>query len=631
MPAPARARPASSRTFAALAAALALATMALYLKTAGFAFVFDDVYIFNDPQVKRGLSPGGIAWAFSSIFIANWIPVTAVSHLLDVSLFGLAPAGHHVVNALLHTANAVLVLAVLRMATGALWRSAAAAALFALHPLHVESVAWVAERKDVLSTLLGLLAVLAYLGYVRRPTARAYAAVFLLFSLALMSKPMLVTLPFVLLLLDGWPLGRLRRGALRRPLLEKVPLLAPAAAVGWVTVVVQAKWGAVVSSANYPLWFRAANALSSYGRYLLKTFWPADLSVFYPNDLQFFSAWRAAAGGAVLAAVTAAALLQLRRRPYLAVGWFWFLGTLVPVIGLVQVGGQALADRYTYLPLVGLFTAICWGAPPAPRPGTRLATAALAACVLAALWAASWRQLDYWRDQKSLFGHALLIDPGNFVAANWMGVITERGGDLKTAGTYYAMSLKANPYLAEARYNMARFLESEGRKDEALLDYRMAFMIKPESVEFRDGYAKALTGLGRGEEAAAVYRQALERAPNDPQALNSLGLLLAGMGRDAEAVDYFRRVRWGEAMRAASTLFSLGNALVRLGRLEEARQAFAEAVRLAPPYAEAWNNLGSTLANLSHPREAAAAYREALRLRPDYADARANLNRITGR
>jgi len=506
---------------AALCAALFLLTWAVYLDVGGCGFVFDDgAYFFENRQIRSGLTPQSVTWAFTSSFGGNWFPATLLSHLLDVELFGISPAGHHLTNVLLHAINAVLLFLWLDSATGAVGRSFFVAALFAVHPLHVESVAWVSARKDLLSTLFGLLALRAYAGYVRQPRLGNYLAVAGWFVLSLLSKSMLVTLPFLLLLLDWWPLGRLRppskpaglaRPALarlsrRRLVLEKVPLFALAALSSGVAFFTQQQWGATVTTRYYAFPARAANALVAYGSYLLKTVWPAKLAVFYPHLGPSIPRWQWIAAAAVLAALTALALAKRRGHPALLTGWFWYLGTLVPVIGLLQVGSQAMADRYTYLPLVGVFLLAAWEL---PRSTTRIGPAAsrpwaaAGACAVVVLAVLSWAQVRVWKNNLTLFAHAARVVPGNWFAQIGVGLELERLGRVDEAATHFVEALRTNYYAFEPHARLAAIFDKRGALAGAVRHYRMAVMLEPGNAELQRRYAAALARQNRMKDALA--------------------------------------------------------------------------------------------------------------------------------
>ncbi len=538
----------------------------VYAQVRTFAFVNldDQQYVTSNPVVLRGLTWDGVAWAFGGFHAANWHPLTWLSHMADVTLFGADAGAHHAVNVALHALNALLLFGFLRRATGATWRSAAVAALFAVHPLHVESVAWVSERKDVLSGAFFFLTLHAWLGYTRRPGAGRYVAVAALFVLGLLAKPMLVTLPLVLLLVDAWPLGRLAPGAAggstpsraARLVAEKVPLLVLAAASSIVTWLAQSAGGATASAEAIPLGGRVANAAVSYVLYLVRTVWPSGLAAFYPHPSlagDGIPAWKTAGALLLLLAVTAAAVRERARRPYLLFGWLWFVGTLLPVIGLVQVGEQGLADRYSYLPLTGLLVAAVWGG--AERLG-RLRSPALAwgaaAAPILALALAAHAQASTWRDSLALHGRALEVTERNWNA--WSGL-----GDA----------------LADA-----------GRPQEAIAAYREALRVRPRLATAWNGLGAAYGQLGAHAEAIAAFEEALRSQPGYADAWYNLGTAHGSLGRHARAAECFRaalRIRPDDA-RAWQ---NLGVASVLSGDLPGARESAATLRRLDPARAGA--------------------------------------------
>lgn len=462
--------------------AILAATIAVYGQLRGHAFLSldDPLYVRNNRIVQGGLTAEGAGWAFSTPSVGNWHPLTWLSHMADVSLFGMDPGRHLLVNVAFHAANTLLLLFLLYRMTGGFGRSAFVAALFALHPLHVESVAWISERKDVLSGFFFLATLIAYVRYCRKPGWKAFVPVVLLFALGLMAKPMLVTLPFVLLLLDYWPL---RRTALspdpvdpvpyRRLATEKSLLFLMSLGSCIVTAIVQARGGAMKSLDAIPMSARLLNIPVAYVRYLGKTVLPVDLAVEYPHPGSALPAWEAAAALLFLAAVSFLAIRAARRHPSLPVGWFWFLGMMVPVIGLVQVGGQAMADRYTYLPLIGVFLPAAWMAweQAAPLPRRALLLGIPAAVVLLALGSMAHRQAGYWRDSATLYRHALEVNPDNPT------VLTNLGGEMGAAGRYEEAvrfsraALALRPNLTDARFNLALYLELGGSLQEAAIQY----------------------------------------------------------------------------------------------------------------------------------------------------------------
>jgi tetratricopeptide (TPR) repeat protein len=462
----------------------------------GFIHLDDAASITNNPVVRGGLTARGALWALTATQTANWQPLTWISHLLDVELFGLRPAGHHGMSVLLHGANAILVFLALEGLTGAFWRSVVVAALFAIHPLHVESVAWASERKDLLSTFFALLALLAHLAYVRRPGRARRSAGPVLFAFALASKPMPVTLPFLLLLLDWWPLGRWspQRGAglprrswpgrllpPPRLWLEKAPLFALAAASCVVTYLVQRGDGAMAWGRAIPWPTRFVNALVSYGSYLGATFWPRGLAPYYPYP-GAHAWWTLAAALLALGLVTWLALRQAVARPFVLTGWLWYLGLLVPVIGLVQAGGQARADRYTYLPLVGVFLMVVWGLAQltGTRPVLRRAAAGTTVALVALLIVLTRAQVRLWRSSVSLFTHTLETTTGNDVAHNCLGVALAQEGDFGQAIAHFRASLHIEPASAETLFNLGMALELQGNRAAAADSFERALALRPD-------------------------------------------------------------------------------------------------------------------------------------------------------
>jgi tetratricopeptide (TPR) repeat protein len=513
--------------------------------------------------------------------------------MLDCQLFGLRPGLHHLTSLLFHLANCVLLLLILRKMTGALWRSAFVAALFAIHPLHVESVAWVAERKDVLSAFFWFLSIWAYAHYAEQPGLKRYLLVLLFFGLGLMAKPMVVTLPFVLLLLDYWPLGRLQwqnvrpvsdpeipRSSFFRLVWEKIPLFALTTVTIIATVVVQDKVGALKSLEAFPLTTRIANALVSYISYMAKMIWPHNLAVYYPHP-NTIPLWQVAGAGLLLIFVSVLVIKAAKNRPYLAVGWLWYLGTLVPVIGLVQVGSQAMADRYTYLSLIGLFIMIAWGVPSvlAGWRYRRIVLAISTAIVVLGCVVGTWWQVRYWKDSVTLFKHTVKVTSNNHFAHNNLGVALARGGRLDEATYHYSQALRIKPDRAEVHNNLGNALAAQGNVDRAVGHYSQAL---------------EMANQGKTEEAINHYTEALKLEPDYAGAHYNLGTVLAEQGRTEEAINHIT-----EALRImpywAGAHNNLGVLLERRGRLDEAIRHYSEALRLDPDYAKARNNLERAL------------------------------------
>jgi tetratricopeptide (TPR) repeat protein len=573
-------------------------TLAAYARACGNDFVNydDDVYVTHNPHVGAGLTAADAAWAFTTTRAGNWHPLTWLSLQLDATLYGLNPAGFHVTNVLLHIANCLLVFAVLWPLTGAVWRSGLVAALFAWHPLHVESVAWVAERKDVLSTLFGLLAIGAYLRYVEGPGWMRYGCVLVLFALSLLAKPTLVTLPCLLLLLDYWPLQRWRRPAasadgsgrfpptgIRRLVAEKVPLLGLAAASCAVTLYAQQRGGAVLPTDLLPVRVRLGNALVSYVRYLGHMLWPQDLAVFYPYFPDRWHASQVAGAGLLLAGVTLTALAQARRRPYLLVGWLWYLGALVPVIGLVQVGSQSMADRYTYVPLIGVFIVLVWGLADlagslrTPTP----AVAGVGAVVAAGCLAGTWVQTGYWRDSLSLWEHAVRATAFNYIAHNNLGVTLRDQGRLADAAAEFQRAAQIHPGYADAEANLGAVLARRRQLPEAASHLSAALRIDPRKADTYADLGAVLSLQGDPSAAAGCYRRAIALRPDVGRYYYGLGHALERQGEATAARGaYDTALRldpgWPEsAIRSAWVLATNPNTAVRDGprAVELARQA----------------------------------------------------------
>jgi tetratricopeptide (TPR) repeat protein len=603
--------------------ALALATLLAYQPAFQSDFVnFDDPdYVFANPHVGAGLTPDGVRWALTTFACGNWHPLTWLSLQLDRELYGgLKPSGFHLTNVLLHVANTLLLFGVLVRMTGAVWRSAVVAGLFALHPLHVESVAWVSERKDVLSTLCWMLTVWAYVCYVERPGPWRYLLLLVTFALGLTAKPMLVTLPCVLLLLDYWPLrrwpdscpragsvsdgtatsvanasGSRARASRSGVLLEKLPLFALVLAACVLTVIAQRRGNYMAPLAAFPLTARVENALLAYVAYLGKMLWPLHLAVFYPHPGAQVPPAPALGAGLLLLVVTVLVLVPGRRWPYLAVGWLWYLGTLVPVLGLIQVGNQGLADRYTYIPLIGIFLLLTWGAGdlalawrvPQPWP------AATAGLILAACAALTWAQAGHWRSTLDLWAHAAAVTENNLLAHINLGTCYKERGMLSDAKSEFEKALTIDATVPEAHANLGNVLAE----------------------------------LGRAESAAAEYRRAIRLAPGNALLHFNLGNVLAALGRPEEAVAAFREAIHLDAA-SAWPHNNLGSALRDLGRLEEALAEYRQALALDPAYALAHNNLGIAFAELGRTDEAVAAFRRALALDPRNAPFHGNLARV---
>ena len=592
-------RLARSRKRLLIAVAVAILTVAVFWEVQWHPFVSfdDDLYVTANPVVLGGLSKSGLAWAFSTMHSSNWHPLTWLSHMIDVELFGINPRWHHLTSLLLHALNASLLFLLLSRMTGAIWPSAFTAAAFAVHPLRVESVAWIAERKDVLGGLFWMLTMGAYIRYTERATLGRYLCVVLVFALGLMVKPMIVTLPFVLLLLDYWPLSRLPRWGIlpgRIPdggppsgspgiLAEKIPLFLLAAVSCVFTYFASSYGGALIEGGKIPVLVKASNALVSYAIYVGKIVWPSSLAVFYPHPNAIPPLWIIAGVSALAAGATVVAILFGKRLPYLAVGLLWFAGTLIPVIGLVQAGSQGMADRYTYIPSIGLYIAAAWGTRDLSagwRQRERV-LACLFGVVIAALSTVTLRQLTYWRSDTALFTHAIEVTSGNFLAESKLGVALAKQGKSEEAIEHYRKSIAIQPTFVDAHYNLAVDLEKLGRTDEAI----------------------------------ASYRKTLEYNPRHAFAHNNLGALLAGRGNfDAAIEEYKKAIRFNSDFLLAYN--NLGAALGQQGKLDESIQYFSQAARINPQDVMTHLNLGVAWKMKGDLAEALYHFREAQRLRP---------------
>jgi tetratricopeptide (TPR) repeat protein len=530
----------------------------VFAPTGGHEFVnYDDNdYVYANPMVVKGLSGAGLQWALLNRYASNWHPLTWLSHMLDVELYGLWAGGHHQTNVVLHLWGSVLLFWVLREMTGALGRSALVAAVFAVHPLHVESVAWVAERKDVLSGVFFMLTLGAYVRYVRKPTWSRYGLVVLLFGLGLMSKPSLVTLPCVLLLLDYWPLQRWTGPRFPWPLLkEKIPLLGLAALSCFVTLWAQQK--AVLAIEVLPFSWRLENALVSYGFYLGQMFWPVNLTVFYPYPSDGWEMWQVFLAIVGLGAISAVVWWRRKAWPWLVVGWLWYVGVLVPMIGLVQVGGQTRADRYTYLSQIGLFLILAWGGASlvCSRKG-RMGVGALSGILLAAWAGAARSQVRVWRDSETLWSHAVQVTERNAMAYYNLGVALSTKGNLEASRVCYEKALEISSSYVQAHINYGVTCFLNGQPQDAIFHLRKALQIEPTSTEAWANLGFALSQTGQEDEGMACYRKVLELDPSHVQTRLNLGNFYMHRGEFKKGVEeYQRAVEWApQNVSASNTL-----------------------------------------------------------------------------
>jgi tetratricopeptide (TPR) repeat protein len=578
---------------------LFVVTWAVFGQTLWYDFVnYDDPsYVYQNTKITSGINLANVAWAFTHIHSENWHPLTTITHMLDCQLHGLNAGWHHFTNVLLHAIAVVLLFVALQQMTGALWRSAFVSAVFAVHPLHVESVAWIAERKDVLSAFFFMLTLVAYLYYTRSPSVGRYLTVALAVVLGLMSKPMLVTLPFVLLLLDYWPLGRFeaRRSNTRRQVLqlvlEKIPLIALSAVSSMVTFLAQR--GAIGWTEQLPVSARISNALIAYVVYIGQMFWPTGLAVFYPHPENRLPVWDISLAVIVLVGITAAAFVFRKKAPYFVTGWLWYLGMLVPVIGLVQVGWQGHADRYTYLPQIGLYIAVTWAVADLTRSWRfqRMALGAAALVVVGVLSWRGWLQTSYWRDSETLFTHALAVTTNNDVALNNLGIIFLDKGQLDDAISKLQAAIDLRPENAPAHDNLAKALLKKGQVTEAMVHYRKFLEIEPGNVEARNTLGTALIQQGKVREAIDQWQEALAIQPENGNASSNLAWVFATSPEDSIR-DGTRAVELGEkALRISGGKIPMIHRVLAAAYAESGR--FADAIETAQRGAELATNQGN--------------------------------------
>ncbi len=621
---------------AAVCILLFFGVLLLFAPAAEFEFVdYDDMeYVTENSRVQEGLSLKNLVWACTTMHAANWHPLTWLSHMLDCELYGLNAGGHHMTSVILHAGSTVLLYLLLAGMTGLRGRSFFVAALFAVHPLHVESVAWISERKDVLSTFFFFLALLSYVRYVRRRTAGCYLAVMLLFTLGLCAKPMIVTLPFVLLLLDWWPLKRfqsltdsavLRQETPKQLLLEKVPLMILSAVSCMVTLAAQHGGGAVRSLKLFPHDVRIANALAAYAGYIAKTLWPFNLALMYPHH-GMPPVWKIAGAAALVTIMLYFIVRFARSRPWFTVGSLWFFGTLVPVIGLVQVGMQAMADRYTYIPAIGLFILCAWGIPEAVTRSRHkvLPLPATAACVLALLAALTWFQLGCWKDSLTLFQHSIDVTDRNYIMHIDMGLVLSEKGRLDEAAEHYRRALDIDPENIDGLINLGNVYTKWNRYPKAVILYKKALLLKPDSALARNNLGLALAALGRFKSAALHYENALRINPQYAEACNNLGIALEETQQAAKAETLYRKaIRMDPGYAVAH--INLGNVLLRKKRFAEAASHFHKALSIDPEMVEAHISLGLVSSATGRAAAAVKHYRSALMFDPDNSKAHVSL------
>ncbi|MGP8200890.1 MAG: tetratricopeptide repeat protein [Limisphaerales bacterium] len=602
---------------------LAAMTFAVFGQTADFGFVNldDNVYVYENARVAGGLSLKGLGWIFSHADCELYHPLTMLSLMVDYQLHGLHAGGYHLTNVLLHTASVILLFLILRQMTGALWRSAFVAAVFAIHPLRVESVAWVAERKDVLSAFFFMLTLGAYVRYARKPNSVArYLMVAVAFAMALLCKPTVVTLPFVLLLLDYWPLQRFESRKLSGLILEKIPLLALAAGAGAITVLVTR--GSILPTVQLSAPVRIGNALVYYMVYLRQAIWPEGLAMAYPYPANGVPLWEMALAGALLASLSAVAWRACRTQPWLLVGWLWYLGMLTPMIGLKPVGVFPLADRYTYLPQIGIYVAVTWLV--AEWRVNRVALGGLMSGVLGVLLVCAWKQTAYWKDSETAWTRTLDCTTNNSIACNDFAEALSQIGRVDEAIAWFQKAVQIKPDYWQAHYNLGIMLRGRGRMDEALVQFRKAAQCDPGKEDAHYQLGNTFRDKGEMDNAIAEYQKALEITPDDADAHYNLGLAFSHEGRVDEAMGQYQsalRLKPGNA----EARNNLGILLDGKGKSDEAIVQFRQAVQIKPDYEDAHNNLGICLMEMGKVDEAISHYQRALELKPDDPGAHNNL------
>ena len=544
--------------------ALVLVTLCVHWPIARNDFInFDDpMYVTENARVMSGITWANIAWAFTTTETGNWHPLTWLSHMADCHVFGMGPQGHHFTSLFLHILNVTLLFGMLKWMTGQIWPSVLVAALFALHPLHVETVAWVSERKELLSTFFWITTIWSYGYYVRTEKRAVYYLALFCFLLGLMSKPMIVTLPFVLLLLDLWPLNRMNPMAQQwrhanaggdrvhskivifvRLLKEKAPFFLLAGLLSAITYLVQQQEGSVKSFSMFPWDVRVVNAIHSYMGYLVKMLWPKGLAVYYPHSGMDIPLWQIIASGTALGTLSIFVLSAWKRLPFLLVGWLWYLGTLIPVIGLVQIGSHAMTDRYTYLPLLGIFIAIAWGLREIVTKWQFARPPVVTSCLLALIACSvlTFKQLERWYDSVTLFQHSINVTTDNWLGHNNLGLALAQRNDPEKVLYHYEESIRINPHYANSRNNIGIALVEQGRTKEAIVRFKEAIAIKSDYVDARYNLANALVKDNKLNEAIFHYRKTLKMTPQDGEIYNNLGIALMRQGRYQEAVTQFEQ------------------------------------------------------------------------------------------
>ena len=598
-----------------------------------FVYFDDNVYVIENKHVKAGLGAKSALWALSTTHAEFWHPLTWLSLMLDTQLFGFNPSGYLFTNLLLHVCSTLLIFAFFNRTSGKLWQSGFVAALFALHPLHVESVAWIAQRKDVLSTFFWMLTMVTYFYFVQQPALMRYLLVLLFFSMGLMAKPMLITLPFVLLLMDFWPLRRLRcsespKLSIRSvfPLVqEKIPLFIIAAASSFVTFFAQQAGGGLKSLKAVPLIDRIINALVSYISYLGKMIWPQNLTCFYPYHGEF-PWWQSSGSLMLLVLISVAAIKSTQRHPYFITGWLWYLGTLVPVIGFVKIGDFSMADRYTYVPIIGIFVVIAWGVPDLLKRWRhrKPALTVFAIVVLFSLMVATWTQVGLWKSSYTLFEHCLKVTSNNYLAHNSFALALKRQGNTSEAVQHFREALRINPRYAKSHYNLANTLEEQGKTAEAIKHHSEALRIDPNISGAHNNLGIILEKQGNINDAIDHFRMSLRINADDEIAHYNLGNALAQIGDfDGAEKHYHETLRINPDN--ADAHYNLGIVFEKQGKMDDAIKMILISTNINPDFAEAYYSLGNLMVKKGRIADAIMHYQKARSIQPDNIEVLNNL------
>jgi len=623
---------------------LALVTLAVYWQVHSFEFISfdDDIYVYENEHVKNGITPGNLLWALNPVNAEGtyWHPLSWLSHMLDVELFGLNPGGHHLVNLLFHILNVFLLFLAMFLMTGAAWKSAFVAALFALHPINVDSVAWIAERKNLLSTTFWMLTMLAYIRYARKPTIARYLIVFLTLALGLLAKPMLVTLPCVLLLLDYWPMGRMRFGQslpigsetkfhsnrLSRLMMEKVPLIVLSLIITGIFAYSLQHNRQLINLTNSPLSLRLENALVSYITYLWKLIWPAKLAVFYPypKEIPF---WKTLGAAMLLLTISIPMMTRIKTNPYFSIGWFWYLGTLVPAIGLIQGGLMpALADRWAYVPAIGIFIIIAWSGSELFKWACfdRKTLIALGAAIFCVIGILAHRQTGHWRNNQTLFQHALAVTSGNHMAHINLGIDYTQNNKLEKALHHFQEAIRIQPDMAEAHYNMGNALFETGRIEEALTSYQHAIQLYPDYAQAHFNLGIGYEKVKRNDEAIPHYLETIRIHPGHAKANYHLALLLSRAGRHGEALAYYLKALEINP-EDPNIHYNCANTHNALGKTDQAVAHLRQAIAMEPGHEKALNNIAVILLSRGQAADAIPYFIKAMQINPQYSSVHYNL------